>query len=586
MSRSSSTLDKLRSATTREDLAKLLRYRLRGFTGIVYGTPPALRYSDFFIPKKGGGTRKISAPNEKLSVLQRRLADLLQACLEESRNSIQPVKRSPSHGYELNKSIATNAGSHCKRRWVLNVDLKDFFPSIHFGRIQGILSKDKTLGLDPLIAETIAHVACHNGTLPQGSPCSPVLSNLVSRVLDGRLSRLAKRNHCVYTRYVDDLTFSTNAKQFPKRLALAFEGHRWEVGRELRKEIRSSGFEINDAKVRMLYRDSRQDVTGLTANRIVGAKQSYRHATRAMVHRLTETGGFEIPQLQSNGEITMAAGAVQQLRGRLSFISSIDRYNDVPYGQHDDNENHSRDKLFRKFILYADFYATSLPIIVCEGVTDPVYLTHAILERRAQFPEFVEDKGKGKASLRVRILRYSRKARAKSGYEPALTASLVGLKHPSANALRDFIQRYAEAAKQFAGKPSENPVIILVDNDQAGRDVATSIKKIKEIPPGCPWAHVVANLYLVFVPKKEGASDTIIEDLFDATVLAKTVDGKTFNSDKKADNKLHFGKTVFAHKVVRPNASTTNFSGFDPLLKCLSDVVKTAAAAAKPTVAL
>jgi RNA-directed DNA polymerase len=93
---------------------------------------------------------------------------------------------------------------------VLNLDLQNFFPSLHFGRVRGFFLNNNYFKLAEPVATILAQIACNDGALPQGSPCSPILSELLTHFLDMRLVRVAARNKCSYTRYADDITFSTN----------------------------------------------------------------------------------------------------------------------------------------------------------------------------------------------------------------------------------------------------------------------------------------------------------------------------------------------------------------------------------------
>src|SRR5690606_10472469 len=140
-------------------------------------------------------------------------------------------RRSLAHGFERRRSIVTNASLHKRRRYVLNLDLEDFFPSFNFGRIRGFFIKDKHFGLDEKVATVLAQIACHDNELPQGSPCSPIISNLVAHLLDVRLARMAKRYKCTYSRYADDRTFSTNQREFPSQLAVPLpNASQWQLG--------------------------------------------------------------------------------------------------------------------------------------------------------------------------------------------------------------------------------------------------------------------------------------------------------------------------------------------------------------------
>src|SRR5262249_27624617 len=198
---------------------------------------------------------------------QTRLSELLQDCVHEI-NKTRKIESALSHGFRRKHSIITNASRHRRRRYVFNVDLENFFASINFGRIRGFFIKNRNFELTPKVATVLAQIACHENGLPQGSPCSPVLSNLIGHVLDIRLASLARKVGCNYSRYADDLTFSTSKLVFPPEVARRVDGteHEWQPGEELKRMIVSSGFAINAVKTRMQYAGSRQDVAGLVVN--------------------------------------------------------------------------------------------------------------------------------------------------------------------------------------------------------------------------------------------------------------------------------------------------------------------------------
>ncbi|MFD2029450.1 reverse transcriptase domain-containing protein [Ancylobacter dichloromethanicus] len=137
----------------------------------------------------------------------------------------------------------------------------------------------------------MAQIACKDGKLPQGSPCSPVITELMTHFLDIRLVKLAARHKCTYTRYADDITISTNQREFPSALA-ELDGAEWKLGEELVSRINDAGFEVNDAKTRMQLRGSRQMVTGLTVNEKANVAQTYYKRVRATAHRFLTTGGI------------------------------------------------------------------------------------------------------------------------------------------------------------------------------------------------------------------------------------------------------------------------------------------------------
>ena len=230
-----SRLTDLQNAKSLADLASILGYKPSGLSYIAYAIPVDQKYKEFAIPKKSGGERRICAPCEQLKSVQRRLANILYACIGEiERKNRSKHLQSISHGFRERHSIITNAKLHKNRRYVLNIDLQDFFPTFNFGRVRGFFIQDSNFKLNDKVATVVAQIACFENALPQGSPCSPVIAELIARILDIRLVRLAKRNRLFYSRYADDLTFSTNQRTFPASIAEPMiPGTLWKVGRDL-----------------------------------------------------------------------------------------------------------------------------------------------------------------------------------------------------------------------------------------------------------------------------------------------------------------------------------------------------------------
>ncbi|MCD1655511.1 reverse transcriptase family protein [Treponema zuelzerae] len=292
-------MEKLIDAQNRSDLAISLGYKPQTLTYILFQIPADQKYESWTIPKKNGGFREIKSPNEKLKLLQRRVGDQLYAIFNDNvLVSQQELQRQLIHGYIKHRSCITNARRHVRKRYILNVDLKDFFPTINFGRVRGFFISSKIFKLDKSVATVLAQIICDNNELPQGSPSSPIMSNLIASVLDARLVQLAKKSRCTYTRYVDDITFSTNMKCFPKELAKKNENGIWQIGKVLRKEIERAGFLYNPEKISVQYRRSRQVVTGLVVNKSVNVPKEYYKNLRAACKALFG-GGIPYDKLLS-----------------------------------------------------------------------------------------------------------------------------------------------------------------------------------------------------------------------------------------------------------------------------------------------
>jgi RNA-directed DNA polymerase len=146
-------LDQLKAATTLKQFAAIIGYEAHTLSFILYKIPDNAKYTTFAIPKKSGGTRQIDAPIARLKYLQRRLSDLLYECVKEieAKNN-KSKQKSLSHGFKHSHSIVTNAYPHRNRRYVLNFDLEDFFPSINFGRVRGFFLKNKAFELHETVA--------------------------------------------------------------------------------------------------------------------------------------------------------------------------------------------------------------------------------------------------------------------------------------------------------------------------------------------------------------------------------------------------------------------------------------------------
>jgi len=567
--------------------------------------------------------REISAPEPRLKRLQRKLSAVLTELDMETQ--VAPPGRVLAHGFRKGHSIVTNAHRHVGRRHVLNVDIADFFPSFNFGRVRGFLIKHRDFMLPEVVATLICQISFHKNVLPQGAPTSPVLTNIVGRFLDIELVRLAKRTGSRYSRYADDITFSTNAKEVPSQLAVR-RGGRWAASDVLIGAVSRAGFRLNESKTRLSTRTGRQTVTGLTVNAKVNVPASYYRYARSMTHALFATGAFDMPNSMrpkdrkkrrdagSRGLLRLVPIAIRrlvarlidgavnapsrfiatratlvvkaklpstksdldQLGGILSYLWSIKR---LPTGD-GKNEDQIKEeasvpkgarRLYRDFLFFRYFHANPFPIILTEGPTDVVYLKTAIRRRAANFPILAEIDSAGKVRLKVRFLRHT----------PSVTEllQLTGGTDP----IKKFILEYDRIISRFSAPGGYNPVIIVVDNDDGSRGAnkiygVVSNKYLTGAPmtvaTGAAPTRLVKNLYLLSTPPGGKNGESCVEDLFDAETLGTKLDGKIFNyATGNIDTTKEYGKSVFSEKVVLDGQDYIDFSGFDPLLDRISSAI-------------
>ncbi len=266
-----------RPILTAYDAAKFFGAPLGKLAGVLYRAPEEERYKSFEIPKRTGGMRPILAPIGLTRELQEKLAPVL---LE--RYSAHPA----AQGFLKERSILTNARVHAGQRLVLNIDLEDFFPSINFGRVRGLFMAEP-FKLGPAAAALFAQLCTYRNGLPQGAPTSPALSNFIAADLDRRLARLARESNVRYTRYADDITFSSNQPTLPQTLIVTVAGEgraSVQVAEPLERAITASGFAINHKKVRLQTRHQRQSVTGLHVNAKPNVSRARIRRMRAMLH--------------------------------------------------------------------------------------------------------------------------------------------------------------------------------------------------------------------------------------------------------------------------------------------------------------
>jgi len=245
-------------------LAKALGLRPNRFARLLFSEKRL--YTTFRRPKADGGERTIDAPVPPLKFVQRRIVDRILNWIEMS---------DCVHGFRQGRSLVTGAAEHVGQEMVLRMDIADFFPSIHFGRVHGLF---RSLQFAPKHAFMLAKLTTVDGVLPQGAPSSPGIANAICRKLDRRILGAAAKRGVVYTRYADDLTFSGPADAVKSMIPF------------VRKVIAEEGFAVSQKKVRLMRRGSRQIVTGVVVNDRLSVPRSYRRWLRAVIHTLGKKG--------------------------------------------------------------------------------------------------------------------------------------------------------------------------------------------------------------------------------------------------------------------------------------------------------
>lgn len=566
-------IEELRNTKNRREFAALLGVTYPFLNYIIYAKNTDTQYTEFEIPKKTGGKRKIHAPNEELKDIQRRLSNLLLDC----KHLIHDTNL--SHGFERRRSIITNANRHTKKSNVLNIDLEDFFDSFNFGRVRGFFLKNNDFKLEPEVATTIAKIACYENTLPQGSPCSPVIANLITNILDVYLNKITKKYGCSYSRYADDITISTRKRKFPNEI-VEIRNSEIIIGREILAEIERAGFQINNKKIRVQFKDSRQDTTGLIVNKKVNVKNEYWRTVRAMANNLFKEGIYIVDGKEQK-ELAI-------LEGKLSFIDSIDKFNNIlpkphktkPYYQ---SENlglnylarlNIREKTYSKFLYYKYFHANKFPTILTEGKTDILYLRCALDKLVQKYPLLSKITSTENNCKRwpLTFFHHSKK-----------TKYLLDLEGGSIS-LKKFVERYNENYEYYSNQKASSPVILVLDNDSGQncknglltyltKNLKGNDKEIKKTEiRNAKFYHICHNLYMILTPLNE-ERETAMEDLFEQSVLDTIIDGKKFNKSNDECTDTEYGKVVFAVRVVREKASVISFEKFNPIFEAISEII-------------
>jgi RNA-directed DNA polymerase len=312
-----------------EEFAEYLGITTKKLSYLLYVLPDKEKYEVFEIPKKSGSTRIIAAPHVAIKRLQKSVANALLDIYGD---------KDGVHGYVKNKSIISNAKSHLRKRYLLNVDLKDFFPTINFGRVRGLFLTHPFNFPEP-VATAIARLCTYDNCLPSGAPTSPIISNFICWGLDSYLRKLCFRLGCTYTRYADDIAISTNRENFPAAIAtITHDPFNAIISDDVKKIIEKNGFVINDEKTRFATNRQSQVVTGIKVNELLNVNRDYIRQLRSMLHSW-EKFGLEKAENEYRSKYHKKARAPfrtevsfkQVVHGKLTFLRSVRGANDEIY---------------------------------------------------------------------------------------------------------------------------------------------------------------------------------------------------------------------------------------------------------------
>lgn len=288
------------------------------------------KYHTFKILKRSGGYRFISAPDDRLKWVQEKLNNFIIRKYEFLECQ---------YGFVKGKSIVDNANVHKRAKYILNIDLKNFFPTINFGRVRGVFMSEP-FNLSNYVATTLAKIACYHNELPQGSPCSPTISNIVCYTLDNKLLNLSRQYNFNYTRYADDITLSSD-KPFPKEIVTRTQDNYVILGKKLRSIIENQGFIINDTKTNYSWNNERKEVTGLIVNEKVNVKKVFIKKLRALLNRCEKSGFYSAAlyyfnkekdyDCRNNEKENLVKEIRKVIEGKLNFIAMVRGKEDLVY---------------------------------------------------------------------------------------------------------------------------------------------------------------------------------------------------------------------------------------------------------------
>lgn len=261
-------------------------------------------YRHFEIPKKNGGVRSIEEPYPSLKEIQTWI--LQKVLTPASMKNVSPVAKAFMPG----KSLRDNSRFHRNKKYVVALDIHDFFNSIHFGAVYGVF---KQMGYNESVSTLMSILCTYKNSLPQGAPTSPMLSNLVFRHVDDSIFEYCQKRKILYTRYADDMIFSSDDLNYNHLISY------------VTMVVKNFHMEINKQKTRVMGRGMRQYVTGTVVNDKLQASRQYRKRIRQEMYYIHKYGLCE--HFKTSKElpdwIKTPSQYAHHLYGKICFVLQI-----------------------------------------------------------------------------------------------------------------------------------------------------------------------------------------------------------------------------------------------------------------------
>jgi hypothetical protein len=269
-------------------------------------------YNIFTVPKRNGDSRLIEDPCDELQIIQAGLSNYLQPLYYFNKtDAAYGFIIKPGNDHYETRNIITAAAKHCNNGYLLNIDILDFFHYVHWQDIFQSLTA-RPFSLHGCIAENIAHICTYNGRLPMGAPTSPALSNIAVYEMDNEIQAYCNGEGLTYTRYVDDMSFSSNIHVTERHFS------------QLCGIIKSKGYMLKEEKIKWFKPGETKTITGLSIkDNAVCVPDAYFREVETEINNLK---AFVLMQARLHPDKPPEAAItkpVQKIKGALAFIESV-----------------------------------------------------------------------------------------------------------------------------------------------------------------------------------------------------------------------------------------------------------------------